>query len=47
MSFAARFNYRFPTHPGYEESRNEVPVSMVALVATAVSKPLFHMCSVE
>jgi hypothetical protein len=46
-SFAARFSHCFPTHPGHDgEPRNEVPVAMVALVATAVSEALFLLCSV-
>jgi Domain of unknown function (DUF6532) len=41
-SFAARFGHRFPVHPGHDgESHKEVPVAMVALVATAVSRALF------
>lgn len=36
-SFAARFHHRFPKYPGLDgDSHNEVPVAMVALVATAV-----------
>jgi hypothetical protein len=47
MSFAARFNHRFPTHPGHNgESRNEVPIPMIALVATAVSEDSLHLCLV-
>ena len=38
-----RFGPRFSIHPGSDgESRNEVPVAMVALIATAVSEVLFH-----
>jgi Domain of unknown function (DUF6532) len=45
MSLAVRFDHRFPTHPNSDgKSRNEVPVPMVALVATAVSS-LLSLCS--
>jgi hypothetical protein len=38
LSFARRFCYLFPTHAGHDGDINlEVPVPMVALVATAVS----------
>jgi hypothetical protein len=38
LSFARRFRYLFPTHEGRDGDINfEVPVPMVALVATAVS----------
>jgi len=41
-SFAVQFNHRFPTHPGHDgESHHEVPIPMVALVATAVSEAFF------
>jgi hypothetical protein len=37
MSFASQFSDRFPVHQGLDGLvRREVPVSMVALVATAV-----------
>jgi hypothetical protein len=40
-SFAERFNSRFPIHQGLDgNSTREVPVSMVALVATAVRMSL-------
>lgn len=42
-SFAARFSHCFPTHPGHDgEPRNEVPVTMVALVATALYASLYE-----
>ncbi|KAN0107248.1 hypothetical protein V8E52_010357 [Russula decolorans] len=42
-SFAARFSHCFPTHPGHDgEPRNEVPVAMVALVATALYASLYE-----
>ena len=42
MSFARRFRYLFPTYEGREGVINyEVPVPMVALVATAVSHRFF------
>jgi len=39
-SFANRFEQRFPTYQDYDGIvHHEVPVAMVALVATAVSAP--------
>jgi hypothetical protein len=38
MSFANRFRSRFPVHQGNDGVvKREVPITMVALVATAVS----------
>ena len=42
-SFAVVHDHYFPTHSGLDgRSHNEVPISMVALVATVVSEVLFH-----
>ena len=42
-SFAAQFDYRFPTHAGVDgKSHKQVPVAMVALVATAVSDAFLY-----
>ena len=45
-SLSARFHHRFPTgfaHDGYGVMECEVPIAMVALVATAVSTYLLYI----
>ena len=45
-SLSARFHHRFPTgfaHDGYGIMEREVPIAMVALVATAVSMYLLYI----
>jgi len=42
-SFAAQFDYRFPTHAGVDgKLHKQIPVAMVALVATAISDALLY-----
>jgi hypothetical protein len=44
MSFASRFHRLFPVFRGSDAiSRHEVPIAMVALVATAVSHPFKYL----